>query len=569
MPPKYCAFISYRSTDARKAAWLHQTLETFRTPKDLVGTAGDFGPVPAQLGRVYRDRDEARSAADIETVIAHELAQSEHLVVLCTPQAAAPGSWVPREIELFRQRRPGGRIHAVIGRGAPPECFPEPLLRRGPDGRVDAPLAADIRSFRDGGQDGPQRGAVRLIAALLGVPFDALWRREERRLRTRRLTRIVQLATAASVALALVWAGNWYRGHSLVDVDVSSVGSVADRVHVEASEQAPDDNGSRVFWEDDVSGGRLRFFTPTSNVVVRVRATYRDGAARSLALHLTLSPGFRPGAKHLVWQLPAASEIAARAGMALVPATDWVHGMDRERRTSASPFWIDIRPPTTAEYGPIAARLVAEGRLDPANSFVATAATQQAAAERTGLSQLKGLSKDLGDIFGIIASAAGPEVSAPGDIVAGMAELPCATCPPPMTRHEAEVYCSSRGMRLPTALEWELAVRGVDGRVYPWGNRFDPGRANVPGLPAKGEPAPRLAPVDQYAAEESPFGLIDTVGNAGDWVVNDVGSYERVYMGATYRFSPEDATAFRMLPVTDSDYLVREVTARCVATAAR
>ena len=49
--------------------------------------------------------------------------------------------------------------------------------------------------------------------------------------------------------------------------------------------------------------------------------------------------------------------------------------------------------------------------------------------------------------------------------------------------------------------------------------------------------------------------------------MNDVSSYERVYMGATYRFNPEDATAFRMLPVTDSDYLVREITTRCVSKA--
>jgi hypothetical protein len=40
-------------------------------------------------------------------------------------------------------------------------------------------------------------------------------------------------------------------------------------------------------------------------------------------------------------------------------------------------------------------------------------------------------------------------------------------------------------------------------------------------------------------------------------------------MGATHRFNPEDATAFRMLPVTESDYLVREITARCVNDSGR
>jgi hypothetical protein len=69
--------------------------------------------------------------------------------------------------------------------------------------------------------------------------------------------------------------------------------------------------------------------------------------------------------------------------------------------------------------------------------------------------------------------------------------------------------------------------------------------------------------------QRSLFGLIDTVGNAGDWVVKKRGSYEHAYMGATYRYNQEDATAFRLLPVTDSDFLVREITARCVDDAPR
>lgn len=561
---KYKAFLSYRNADARQAEWLHRTLEEYVVPRALVGTAGDYGMVPKRLGRVFRDRDESRSAEDIKTVIAHELSLSEQLIVLCTPNAVAPGSWVPREIELFRVRRPGGRIHAVIGAGIPPACFPSVLLTTTPDGRTEAPFAADIRPIREGGHDGPEKGVIRLIAGLLGVRFDDLWRREERRRRARRLILAAELCAAAVVALVLVLLGNDYRTHAVVDMNLSGLSAIADTVRVVGTEETPERNGARVFKDRGESFGALRAWVPASDVILRVQARYRDGADRALSLHLMLTPQLDPRGKRLSFPLPSAEQVAAHPGMAYVPAGHWIHGRENEARQNARPFWIDIRPPTVAEYVPVAERLMNAGQLPADASLILTARRQSAAVEQTGLGQLHALNRDLGAIFGAISQGTSPQVSAPGDIVAGLVTLPCDACPAPMTRYEAEVYCRSRGMRLPTATEWELAVRGVDGRVYPWGNRFDARRANVPGPPEKGSASQALQPVDAYRSTVSPFGLIDTVGNAGDWVINDVSSYERVYMGATYQFNPEDATAFRLLPVTDSDSLVREITARCV-----
>ena len=72
--------------------------------------------------------------------------------------------------------------------------------------------------------------------------------------------------------------------------------------------------------------------------------------------------------------------------------------------------------------------------------------------------------------------------------------------------------------RLPRALEHEKASRGVDGRLFPWGNHFD---ATFCKMRHSRPYASQLEPIGVFEADVSPYGVRDLAGGVQEWCMDE------------------------------------------------
>lgn len=120
----------------------------------------------------------------------------------------------------------------------------------------------------------------------------------------------------------------------------------------------------------------------------------------------------------------------------------------------------------------------------------------------------------------------------------------------------AKQFCEWRGARLPTEAEWEIAARGSDERLFPWGNEMP-----TPDRAAYGRGSGGTAPVGAHPVGATATGIQDMAGNVAEWTSSLYRPYpynpidgrehpnaqgERVTRGGDHVFDsdPEELTTF-------------------------
>ena len=230
-----------------------------------------LGRVPKRLFPVFIDRSELASSADLGDSLREALRQSRSLIVICSPHSAR-SQWVEEETSTFKRLGRSERILALIVDGEPNaedkpgvsverECFCDALRYKWVDGKLSTrlaePVAADARRVGDGRRD----AFLKLVAGVLGVPFDTLKQRDLQR-RHRRLIRI----SIAGLALMLIitslalfgWFG-WNRADDLA-VKYEALATEEKGLRLEAERKmalAAMDRGLSLCEQGDIRRGML------------------------------------------------------------------------------------------------------------------------------------------------------------------------------------------------------------------------------------------------------------------------------------------------------------------------
>lgn len=210
---KYFSFISYNSRDTKWGKRVQRKLENYRMPSTLCSQRGwkrtpikpvFFAPTDIQPGGLSNELQE-------------RLRSSRNLIVICSPNSAK-SEWVGKEIEFFHSLGRTEQIHFFIVDGEPHssnpdnECFNPVVDTLGLPEILGANIHEKIYRWPWLNRE---RAYVQLVTKLLGVEFDALWKRHKRLLIRKAIAWIVGII-AVLAALIGIWMVN-----QPVDVNVN------------------------------------------------------------------------------------------------------------------------------------------------------------------------------------------------------------------------------------------------------------------------------------------------------------------------------------------------------------
>jgi len=136
--------------------------------------------------------------------------------------------------------------------------------------------------------------------------------------------------------------------------------------------------------------------------------------------------------------------------------------------------------------------------------------------------------------------------------------------------HEANAYCrwltataaDGRRFRLPTVAEWQAAARGIDGRLYPWGDEPAIARCNC----WHAEDYGLTSPVGVHLDGVTPEGIYDLAGNTAEWAFTNAATVATSVCGGSW-FSSIHRCRATQIRVGDSGLSSTEIGFRVVSTA--
>ncbi|MBQ6307469.1 MAG: TIR domain-containing protein [Bacteroidales bacterium] len=199
----FFAFISYKHTDKKWAKWIQKKLEFYKLPIYIKEENPD---TPENLRPIFRDETDMPVGGILSENIKSALTQSKFLIVICSPNVLE-SDYVKEEVTFFKELNGIGNIVPIIFDGEPNsedesrECIPEPIREDVKNGM----LAANVNEISK------DYALVKVVAKMLDVRVDKLWRRYERDQKNKRRMMIIALLALMIAAICVagwIWHQN-------------------------------------------------------------------------------------------------------------------------------------------------------------------------------------------------------------------------------------------------------------------------------------------------------------------------------------------------------------------------